>query len=391
MKTILFRIGTLDSGGAERVLINVLQTLNKEKYNITLLSETSGGVLEGSLPANIHHIFLFKGNNALSGFIGLKMFYKVYRKILISIIRAIPEVLYISGKIGVYDVEVTCLQDLAPYTIPRFYRYARHTRRIAWIHTDLMRNDYSPRLRSKIARSLIHFDAIMAVSEGVKKTLIALNAQLSPRIAVIQNVVLRNEILGKATDEIVLAQPHDLTIAFLGRLEKVKGVERLLICCQKLAIEGFKFTMLIIGDGSERKSLEQLVNTLQITSIVIFLGFKRNPYPYLKAADIFVLSSFAEGYPMVLTEAMVLGKAIIATKVSGVEEILNNGEYGLVVDNNDEALYQGLKSMVADAALRNSLKEKAVAGATQFSIEAVISRIEKTFFGQSGYHHKKFR
>jgi len=381
MKTILFRIGTLGGGGAERVLVNVLQNLSHEKYNITLLSETSGGVLEESLPANIHRIFLFKGNNHLSKFIGSRILYKAYRKVMIGIIRAIPELLHITGKVGVYDVEVTCLQDLTPYTIPRFYHYAKHTRRIAWVHTDLMRKDYSKALRSKIARSLIRFDSVIAVSQEVKKTLCTLNPRLAGRVAIVPNVVSRDEILAKAADVISLTKPYELTIAFLGRLEKVKGIERLLNCCHKLVIEGFRFTLLIVGDGSERKPLEQLANVLHLNKYVIFLGFKKNPYPYLKEADIFVLSSFAEGYPMVLTEAMVLGKAIVATKVSGVHEILHDGEYGLAVDNTDEALYHGLKSIVADRDLRNSLKQKALAGAAEFSIEAVISKIEKTFFG----------
>jgi len=380
VKSLLFRIGTLESGGAERVLINLLKKLDRTRYTITLLVESSGGVLEASIPSDIKVIRLFKGNAALGSKKKLyRLLYKIYRRISIEIIRTFPELLYLTRRLTRYDIEISFLQDITPYAIPLLVNPNKSAKKIAWIHTDMRRTDYSNKRRSKIIKGLRKYDKVVAVSQRVKESLAILDSSLTTKTFIVPNIVLKNEIIDKAAAPVNFTSNGSTTLAFLGRLEKVKGIDRLLSCLAKLSDEGLSFQLLILGDGSERQNIENLIRSLGLDGKIIRLGYKSNPYPYLKASDIFVLSSYYEGYPMVVTEALVLGKAVIATDVSGIAEILNGGEFGLIVENNEAALGEGLRKMLSDEHTRSHYAKQAIRGSERFSAETILLQLDEIF------------
>src|SRR5690606_15026353 len=101
------------------------------------------------------------------------------------------------------------------------------------------------------------------------------------------------------------------------------------------------------------------------------------PYPYFNAADFFILSSRYEGFPTVLYEAITLHKAIVATDVSGVREMLNDGELGLIVENSEEGIYKGMKRMMTEPELGKTYQNK-IANFTQpFSLKNSVQKIEE--------------
>lgn len=117
---------------------------------------------------------------------------------------------------------------------------------------------------------------------------------------------------------------------------------------KKLIEEGYFHNILILGDGYAFDHLQKLKKELGIENIFSMIGYVDNPYPYIKNADFFILPSRYEGYPTVLFEAIVLKKKIIATDVSGVREMLENGNLGIISENSEWALYQHMKCALTD-------------------------------------------
>ena len=138
------------------------------------------------------------------------------------------------------------------------------------------------------------------------------------------------------------------TFLSIGTIYIQKGYERLLRNHKKLLNEGFKHYVVIIGDGQDMKKINNMRLDLGVQDTVTLLGFVDNPYPYLKAADYFLISSFYESFPTVLFEALALKKRIITSEVPGVQEMLNNGKLGAIVENSESALYEGMKKALKE-------------------------------------------
>jgi glycosyltransferase involved in cell wall biosynthesis len=373
---VLFRIHSLEVGGAERALINLLNALDYTKFEVTLLCEATG-TLDDTLPQEVIKKTVFKGNKELSNRGPIyKNIYRLYRRILFTVIRMFPDVLYGLGILNKYDVEIAAVQDLVPFTICRIFRFNKNSRRIAWIHTDLGRKDYHAGMRSQIIRNLHRYDSIIVVSPQVAKSILDNDKSLESKIIVLPNVVSKEKIISRSLAPIEIEKPPVTTIVALGRLEKVKGFERLISCCRKLKDESIKFRLLIVGDGVERTALAQKIQQEGLSEEVTLVGFRENPYPFIRLADIFVLSSYYEGYPMVVTEALVLEKVILSTNVSGVQEMLKQGLYGYIVDNNTESIYSGLRDLILKDDLRVKYSVAAKEGSKQFDGNAVVRRFE---------------
>src|SRR5690606_690294 len=137
------------------------------------------------------------------------------------------------------------------------------------------------------------------------------------------------------------AKPKFISI---GTVFPQKGFDRLLRAHKKLIDEGFEHRVLILGDGYDFENILNLRKELKLEPTVDMEGFTDNPYPFLKQADFFILPSRYEGFPTVLIEALVLNKPIVATDVSGVGELLDEGNLGLIVENSEEGIYKGMRS-----------------------------------------------
>jgi glycosyltransferase involved in cell wall biosynthesis len=107
--------------------------------------------------------------------------------------------------------------------------------------------------------------------------------------------------------------------------------------------EGFHHKILILGDGYDFENIKNLQKDLGVTETSTLFGFTDNPYPQIKNADFYILSSRYEGFPTVLFEAITLKKNIIATDVSGVREMLDDGKLGLIIENSEQGIYDGMK------------------------------------------------
>ncbi len=341
-KKILIRIGSLRHGGAEKVLITFLKNLPADRYEVDLLLNLYSGKYLSEVPEWIRVIYLHKGEmittNRLQD-LPRKAFRVLYQKLL----RVFPELLYsgiLKGK--KYDVEIAAIHGMRDEILNS---PLRPSRKLVWIHNDLRKTHFHHYTDEEI-RKFFGFDKIMVISDHIQQDFenLARNTDERSKIVRIYNPIDTAEILQKS--ELPLPAPLEkdapLFVA-IGTVFPQKGYDRLLKAHQRLLHEGYKHRLLIVGDGYDFKTIQNLISDLGVEETATMTGYTENPYPYLKAADYFVLSSRYEGFPTVLFEALTLHKKIIATDVSGVREMLQDGALGLITENSDPGIYRGMK------------------------------------------------
>ena len=174
-------------------------------------------------------------------------------------------------------------------------------------------------------------------------------------------------------------KPEGLLLCAIGRLNDQKGFDRLIPVVGKLREKGLDVKLWILGEGAKRPELEALIAQWKLGEYVKLLGFRENPYCFAAQADVFVLSSRAEGCALVVTENQLLGKPVVATLCSGVREQLGEDEYGIVTDNTEEALLAGLERMLMDEGLRAHYAQKARQKAAQLSYEKQVQQFVDIF------------
>ena len=142
----------------------------------------------------------------------------------------------------------------------------------------------------------------------------------------------------------------------VGRLHPQKSYDRLLEAVKRLNEEGFGFDFYILGDGEEKEKLLQMKEDYHLDNVT-FLGNQKNPFKFMRQADLLVLSSLYEGLPTVVSEALICGTPVLSTEVAGVRELLKEDD-GLIVENSEEGIYQGLKDVLKDPEKLKAMKSK---------------------------------
>ena len=129
--------------------------------------------------------------------------------------------------------------------------------------------------------------------------------------------------------------------------------------------DGIDFKWIIVGDGEEKEKLNELIDKYNLKKYLILHGFEQNPFPYLKQADIYIQPSRYEGYATTITEAIILGKPIIATTFSGVREQVIPDFNGYIVDFDRHSLYDKLKNVILSFSIQQKLGE----GSKKFNLD----------------------
>ena len=227
---------------------------------------------------------------------------------------------------------------------------------------------------------------VLAVSDALKQNLV--DSGLNPgRVQVVENAV------GSATDRDITRanretgrKSHgisstDFVLGYVGRLSAEKGLKYLLMACADLVASGVPLRALIIGEGPQRKELEQLSTQLGLGDRVLFAGFQEEVPEWLHCMDVFVLPSLTEGTPMALLEAMAHGVPTVASTVGGVPQVIKHGETGILVSpGRAEEISRTTLALFGDPAARQKLAENALALVrTRYGIEQWIGRMEMEY------------
>lgn len=362
---LLFLIRSLGGGGAEKVLIDILKNIDNDKFDITVCTIVNEGIYRDELPDYVHYRSIIKKPGRCK--------WAIFWRMLKWLPPWLTYKLFIRGK---YDVEIGFLEGFSTQLLAG----STCKKKIAWVHTDVVENDnfsvYYPSEKAQ-RNTYKSFNKVVFVST------LALN-QFKKRFGdlvngeVIYNFIDKPQIQTKSEEKVSFPENDENVpvICSVGRLAEVKGYKRLLQAHKRLINEGVLHKIWLLGTGEEEENLKSYCQENGLNETVRFLGFQSNPYPYVRQSDIYVCSSFAEGYPLSVAEALVLEKPIIATNCTGPSEILNNGEYGLLVENSEDGIYDGLRRILTDKEFFSELKEKSHIGAVRFAPEVIISKIE---------------
>lgn len=381
-KKILIRIGSLRHGGAEKVLATFLKNLPDDKYEIDLLLNLYSGKYLSEIPDWINVIYLNKGEmittNRLED-IPIKAFRVMYQFIL----KKFPKLLYSTIlKNKKYDIEFAAIHGFRDEILNS---PLKNSKKIVWIHNDLRKTHFHDYTDEEI-RKFFGFDKIMVISEHIQKDFesLAKNENDKSRIVRIYNPLDTEEILRKSQEARVKSrdkQPktsnRQTVFVSVGTVFPQKGFDRLLKVHKRLLDEGFLHHIKIVGDGYDFENIKKLILELQISETTEMTGFTDNPYPHISNADFFVLSSRYEGYPTVLFEAITLKKKIIATEVSGVSEMLENGKLGLIVENSEKGIYDGMKKALTQPESFNAYSQQLNTYKMPFTLENSVQSIIK--------------
>lgn len=365
-KKVLFLIPTLGGGGAERVLVNLVNGLDKRKYEITLQSIFKSGVnsqfIDGSITHKQGRVKQFKGSTHL-----LKLF---SRKLLFRLIVG-------DG----YDIVVSYLEGPAARIISGCLDNS--VKKVGWIHC-VHKNDaevyHSFRSKKEAEQCYQTFDVVSYVSERVKVEFLRYFPGVKNN-KVIHNTNNDELIKAMAQEEITdTVFSKSINVMSVGRLIPVKGYDRLFEAHAKLIQEGLTHHLYVVGNGELETDLKNKAKELSVSDSIHLLGFKNNPYKYVSKADLFICSSYSEGFSTAVTEALILGKPVISTDVSGAKEMLGeNNEYGLVVENSTDGIYEGLKSLLQNPSALFQYTQLAQRRGVYFSKENAVKEVENLF------------
>lgn len=370
MIKILFFIETLKAGGAEKVMIDLVNHMDQMKFDITV---------QTVWPCNASK-YLVPG-------IRYKSMYASESKANHLRYRAEAEsgLAYRLHVKDDYDIECAYL-EMGPTKVMSASTNKK-AKKLAWIHCDLTKAVADPQAYAKnTAPWYAKFDQIVCVSQSVKEQFDELfqnRFDSTVLYNVIDDAAIREKAFLPLPDG---AKKRRFTVLSVGRFSPPKKFKRLLQAHKRLLGEGLEHDLWILGDGPEREMLERYVAENGLTDSVWMPGFIENPYPFMREADLLACSSVYEGYSTFMTEGVILGKPIVTTDVSGMRELLGDSEHGLIVENYDEAFYQGMKKMLSDAFLRSAYSEKADVRGKDFSAKKLTSNTEeyfKTLVGES--------
>ena len=380
-RKILFFLESLAGGGAENVLTTLVENIDKTRFDVTVCTVVDTGVYRDRVRRCVNYCSIIEESNSLLGRLKYKLIYSILP----------PRLVYRLFVPKGYDVEIAFIEGYATRIISASTN--KHSRKIAWVHTDLVNNhwtDIAYRSRSEESEAYAKFDDVVCVSENVSNSMLSINPSLQ-NLRVIYNPVDDVSIREKAEESVADSKfiEGQIKLVSVGRLVSQKGYDRLLPILKRLHDEGYSFVMNILGEGPDRSELERYITANEMESYVSLMGFTSNPYPYIKASDLFVCSSRSEGYSTAVTEALILGVPVITTLCSGMEELLGNGEFGIIVDNDDDALLDGLKRLLSDATLIQSYRMKSQIRGKDFSLERQIRRIEGFLYQDKALMHEE--
>ncbi len=369
MTKILFLIHDLGQGGAEKVLVNLVNNMDPEKFDITVTALFGGGVNEQFLAPHIRYrtVFgkAFPGNSHLMKLLSPRQLHKLCVR-------------------ERYDIEVSYLEGPAARIVSGCP--CAETRLLSWIHIEQHTKKCAAqafRSYKEALRCYRSFHATVCVSDAVRQdfcTLFDLQKPVQTLYNTNETAQIRQLAQEPCAELSALGEVQKLTA--VGKLRPNKGFDRLIRIQKKLLDNGQNTHLYILGKGPQRQELEKLAASLNIADRITFLGYRTNPYKYVAKCDLFVCASFAEGFSTAATEALIVGTPVCTVEVSGMREMLgNHNEYGVVTKNDEQALYEGIYEILTVPGRLEHYKQQALLRGRDFSTERTVRAVEELLEG----------
>ncbi len=361
---ILFLIHDLGNGGAEKVLINLVNHIDKARFDITVVSLFGGGVNEQFLSHSVRYRAIyskvFPGNSTLMKVFSPRQLHSLYIK-------------------EQYDIEVSYLEGPSARIISGCSNDT--TKLVSWIHVEqhnMKKLSSAFRSKKEALACYNRFDKTICVSKTVMEDFCSI-LNFNRSCEVIYNTVESEKILELSKEDAkeIVKNQECFNLIAVASLKESKGYFRLLRVIKRLTEETYPVKLYILGKGPQEKALKEYVKDQNLSDMVTFLGYDVNPYKYVAKSDLFVCASFAEGFSTAATESLIVGTPVCTVEVSGMKEMLGeNNEYGVVTANSEESLYDGIKSLLNDPAKLAHYKAQAVHRSKIFYFQETVSSVE---------------
>ena len=382
-KRLLFLNGHLNPGGVEKALVDILRHLDYSKYEVDLILFEGYGAYLDQVPAEVNVRLVDLCNTYGSVISSISRCVKqrdwlCFRMRLIFLLEKFfgAKVLRLARKTVFrkkeYDVAIGfrsgLCTDLVAYG-------ADSAKKITWWHHgEYNLSEVASKEYQETCRQMSH---IVAVSEGCAHFLKEHHPELTDKIIVIPNIVPVDEIRAQAEEFQPYLSENKWKIVSVGRLSPEKHMEDCVYAARYLIDRGISdFTWYIVGDGAERKRIEALVKEQGVDDYIVLAGSQRNPYPYMKNADLFVHPSYVESQGLVVLEAMALGVPCVVTKSIGPCEFIQDKTNGVLTERNIESLTQRIAWLMSDNTFYEQIRSNSVCP-IRFSSNVIIGYLEK--------------
>jgi len=356
-------------GGAEQALFDLIQLLDKEKFDITLFVQCPGGEWDQR--------FLDAGIRVIYDYSCRKPTWNPVRKAGNVVKKLKTAAAYRQEGEGLLDVILEEPADIVvSYSAWCHDRicFTRNARTVKYIHGDPGTNAvYQDEARNK-QEVLRRYDRIVCVSQAAWNSFREISG-IEDGVQMHYNPIDSSTVRSKAEQTVDLPQDVPLVCA-VGRLSAEKGFERLIVIHKRLLEEGLAHRLVIVGDGPDRDFLRRLVNATETQDSVILAGYQSNPYPYMKQCRFLVSSSFTEGLPVISMEALCLGIPIVSA-VPSIGEVFGEEMCGIITENDNRSLEAGIRRMLTDEQFYAQAKEGAVRRSSFFDGKRMVREIEK--------------
>lgn len=367
MKKILFVIPTMRMGGAEKALVSLLKSLDPSQLDITLYLFETGGILQQEIPAYVRIIeadFITRGmlleiRKYLWDVIKAGKFVAAYDRLKISLRARFNRRQFAWNSVkkhireleGHYDVAIGFLEGVTDFFV---IDKVIADKKIGWIHTDM-----SKKVAIDIEKKYyLQFDKLVTITDSCKNAFIKMVPEAFGKMDVIKNIVINEEIREKADEKINFGwNENAINIVTIGRLEYQKGIDLGIRACNIIKKRGYNINWHVYGEGSLQAELSKMIQELHLSDTFILEGLVRNPYPYMKHAEMIVQPSRNEGKSIVLDEAKILDKAIVVTDYPSVNDQIEDGKTGLITDSTPEAIAEGIIRLLQNVGLREEIEK----------------------------------
>ena len=370
---VLFRHRSMEMGGVEKVILSLLNNLNKEKFEMTLQVSLYQGELRDKVPSDIRYIKNNKGKEDFSRQSLTRTFQLLVRNLKVRLFNLFPSIsdkIYLKEK---FDIEIATSYTDFEFVLNSSNKFSK---KIGWFHSDITFPKLQPAV-PKILNQIPKFDYFIFGSQQTKDifTQTYPNFKL-PENQVILNAIPIEEIKQKAVEYVPDFGTKDPVFVSVGRLHSRKGYHTLIEVHNKLIKDGFAHKIIIIGDGEEKDNLENLTKMYGVQNSFVLLGSLLNPYPYVKNADFFVMPSESEGWPLIIADALILQKPILSTAVGGIPEMIRHLENGYLINYDTDEMYNAMTEFLSNANMIENIKKGLENSEKQFDNQKIFDAVE---------------
>ncbi len=360
-KKIFFLLYSMDVGGVEKSLINLIPNIPRELFEVHIGLINPKGKLLSFLPSYVivHNITDISSHweelknppiYTIRKYKDSRQYIKAFKALVVYLVCKLQgsflnwTIFLLNGEKGLDELFDTAIAYAGPSLDIDYYICTKITARqkIGWVHFDVSRFGVDRKAIRKLYR---HYNHIFIVSEEGKEIFDGLFSDFQDKTEIFNNVVVRSRVLEQSNGgETFRDDFNGKRILTVGRISPEKGQRIALLALKRLIEKKYPVRWYFIGDGVDMENCKKDADKLGLNGYASFLGTKTNPYAYMRDCDVYMQPSLHEGFCITLAEALCFDKPIVSTNFTGAKEQLKNRENGYVVGQDVDSIVEGIEN-----------------------------------------------